>query len=299
MSVSNILSTNTNTNNWKNLSVNNIHCTSITSDGGIAADKIKCVNVIPIKQTAPTNNQALIYNGTTSQLEFQTLIDNTGITTLNGCSGLIQSFGVANDPTSNGFQIVSDNITSTHTFKIGDASATRRGFVSTGSQSFAGVKTFLNDIIVGGNVIYGNNYMSGTQMIFTAQELIMNAPRMSTYEINASEFIYMKGRPVISGPVESLTNCSFNAIINKDGEILNGGQGMSVRYNAPGEIYIVFEANRIYSVTASIDDKNPGIITCEHISSGPEYREWLIHTWDQSFSPWEVIINVCAHGYVE
>jgi hypothetical protein len=298
MSVSNILSTNTTAKTWKNINVGNIVCTSITSDGGIAADNIKCVGVIPIKQTAPINNQALIYNSTISQLEFQTLIDNTGITTLNGCSGLVQSFATATDPI-NGFQITSNPSTNTHTFRIGDASATKRGFVSTSAQSFSGVKTFLNDIIIGGNVIYGNNYIANSQMIMTAQEIIMNAPRISTNEIDANDFIYMKGRPVISGPNESLTNCSFNAIIDKDGEILTGGQGMTVKHQSPGEIYIAFSANRIYSVVANIDNNGPGIITCEHISSAPEYSEWLIHTWDQSFSPWEVIFNICAHGFIE
>jgi hypothetical protein len=175
MSVSNILSTDNRTNNWKNITVGNIQCTSITSDGGISADKIKCISDIPIKQTTPIDNQALIYNAGTSQLEFKTLIDNTGITTLNGCSGLIQSFATATDPID-GFQIVSDSGTNTHTFKIGDASPGKRGFISSGTQSFSGAKTFLGDINYGGNVLYGNNIMnaSGSEILVTTPKITLS-----------------------------------------------------------------------------------------------------------------------------
>ena len=66
----------------------------------------------------------------------------TGLQSLNGLSKQAQYFAVGTS--GNDFNISSSN--DTHTFNIPNADSSARGVVSTGTQSFAGVKTFLNNI---------------------------------------------------------------------------------------------------------------------------------------------------------
>ena len=57
------------------------------------------------------------------------------------------------------FNIVSSG--STHTFNIPDASGTARGFVSTGSQTFTGTKTFSIAPVITG-ITAGSLLFAGT-----------------------------------------------------------------------------------------------------------------------------------------
>ena len=74
----------------------------------------------------------------------------TGLQSLNGLTKQTQFFSVGTSGTD--FNISS--VTDTHTFNLPDASATARGVVNTGSQSFAGNKFF------GGNVSFGTGSSS-------------------------------------------------------------------------------------------------------------------------------------------
>jgi hypothetical protein len=66
-----------------------------------------------------------------------------GITSLNGLTAAAQTFAVGNTGTNVAFV----SATGTHTLNIPDASATARGVVTTGTQTFAGNKSFLGDCI--------------------------------------------------------------------------------------------------------------------------------------------------------
>jgi len=72
-----------------------------------------------------------------------------GITSLNGEVGGSQTFAVATTGTDFGISSAG-NI---HTFSIPDASLTARGLVTTGAQTFAGLKTFSSGIDLSGNLI--------------------------------------------------------------------------------------------------------------------------------------------------
>jgi hypothetical protein len=70
----------------------------------------------------------------------------SGITSLNGLTASTQTF--ATGTTGNDFAFSS--VGSVHTLNIPDASATARGVVTTGAQTFAGVKTFSSNPIFSG-----------------------------------------------------------------------------------------------------------------------------------------------------
>lgn len=72
-------------------------------------------------------------------------ISLSGLLTLNGLTADTQTFATGTAGTN--FAISSAG--STHTFNIPDASAANRGLVTTGAQTFAGVKTFSTPIAVG------------------------------------------------------------------------------------------------------------------------------------------------------
>ena len=67
-----------------------------------------------------------------------------GITSLNGLSGATQTFATGTSGTD--FSISSSG--TAHTFNIPDAGASARGLVTTGTQTFAGNKTFSGDVTI-------------------------------------------------------------------------------------------------------------------------------------------------------
>ena len=73
----------------------------------------------------------------------------TGLTTLNGLNAGLQYF--ATGTSGSGFNISSSG--STHTFNIPIAGIASTGLVSTLAQSFAGIKTFTNDLVVSSSTV--------------------------------------------------------------------------------------------------------------------------------------------------
>ena len=72
----------------------------------------------------------------------------TGLTALNGLTAQVQNFATGTSGTD--FNISSAS--ATHTFNLPDASASNRGAVTTGTQTFAGIKTFNSTITAGAEV---------------------------------------------------------------------------------------------------------------------------------------------------
>src|SRR3989344_5988553 len=77
---------------------------------------------------------------------------------LNSQTGTSQTFATSSAGTDFDISSAGD----THTFSVPDASDINRGFVNTLAQSFAGLKTFLNDIIISGNATSTNLAISDT-----------------------------------------------------------------------------------------------------------------------------------------
>jgi hypothetical protein len=92
-----------------------------------------------------------------------------GITTLNTLTGSTQTFATGTAGTD--FAITSSG--TTHTFDIPSASASARGLVTTGTQTFAGAKTFSSDLTIN-SLVYGrgggndiSNIASGQNALFS------------------------------------------------------------------------------------------------------------------------------------
>jgi len=103
-----------------------------------------------------------------------------GLTSLNGETGSSQSFAVGTSGTDFGISSAG-NI---HTFNLPDASASNRGAVTTGAQTFGGTKTF-SDVVINTSLDSPGLYKSETRTISageaTAKAVTLAAtPRTNT-----------------------------------------------------------------------------------------------------------------------
>jgi len=96
-----------------------------------------------------TNNFVLTADNTAPGGIKWSVAASTGVTTVNSLTSSIQYF--ATGTSGSGFNISSSG--STHTFNVPIAGTGSTGLVSTLAQSFAGVKTFTNDLVVSSSTV--------------------------------------------------------------------------------------------------------------------------------------------------
>ncbi len=114
---------------------NNIICKGLWAGSGSSSIDISASN-------PPLSGQVLMAtSGTTATWQNPPA---TGITTLNALNSQTQTFATGTSGTD--FGILSSG--STHTFNIPDASTTNRGLVTTGAQTFSGIKTFASAPVI-------------------------------------------------------------------------------------------------------------------------------------------------------
>lgn len=111
---------------------------------------------MPIAEfTSPTDGHVVAYNATNDEFELVAQSGGSGITSINSETGAAQTLAVGTAGTD--FAIATT--TDTNTFNLPDASASARGVVTTGSQTFGGNKTLTGDTKLDGTL----NLSSGSQ----------------------------------------------------------------------------------------------------------------------------------------
>jgi hypothetical protein len=137
----------------------------------------------------------------------------TGLTALNGLTAQVQNFATGTSGTD--FNISSSS--TTHTFNLPDASASNRGVVTTGTQTFAGAKTFSGGINSISAVLTGA--LNGVNASFTST--ISSQDRISTDTIfsvkHNSTVFTLNGYNSIQGNLNSFA-------------VYNGTKGMRINF---------------------------------------------------------------------
>ena len=113
---------------------------------------------------------------------FETPAGGGGISTLNTLTGATQTFATATTGTD--FAITSSG--TTHTFSIPDASETARGLVTTGTQTFAGAKTFTSSVTVDRVIFGANNELQDRTLIgkgFTVRGFGSNISLLGSFTV--------------------------------------------------------------------------------------------------------------------
>lgn len=182
----------------------------IDSAAGIAWSKIDKTGSLlnefgDVVITSPVNNQVLQFNGT--NWVNQTLT-GSGITSLNTLTGATQTFATGTSGTN--FNISSSG--TTHTFNIPDASATARGFVSTGSQTWAGTKTLSNNLVVNGSLTVGGGATVTTLLTVNATLDFPNTPANSAEDVSVTVVGAVAGDAVFVTPPTGVTGTKVNRV---------------------------------------------------------------------------------------
>lgn len=171
-----------------------------------------------------------------------------GISTINGLTDSVQSFGVGSSGTD--FHIGSSG--GAHTWYLPDAGASARGVVTTGAQTFAGVKTFSS----------APNFSSLTASRVLTTDASKNAASSS---VTTTELGYLSGvtsavQTQLDGKEPSITTLS----VAKGGT--NSGTALSNNRIMRSSSGSIVEASAITASRALISDAN-GIPTHSSVTS--------------------------------
>ena len=113
----------------------------------------------------------------------------TGLTALNGLTAQVQNFATGTSGTD--FAISSS--VSTHTFNLPDASATARGVVTTGTQTFAGYKIFTGTISANNDIQLATAGTASTTFIKNISGAGLTSVGSNGFGFNNSDNIYFSG----------------------------------------------------------------------------------------------------------
>ena len=155
---------------------------------------------VPITTLALTDRLAIryyvVHSGRTITLhtENNTLCQiittfTTGLTALNGLTAQVQNFATGTSGTD--FSISSAS--TTHTFNLPSASATARGLVTTGTQTFAGTKTFTSTIVANVDLKLPAAGTASTTFIKNIAGSQLTSIGSNGFGFNDSDNIYFSG----------------------------------------------------------------------------------------------------------
>ena len=131
----------------------------------------------------------------------------SGLTALNGLQAQVQNF--ATGTTGTDFAINSSG--STHTFNLPSASATARGVVTTGGQTFAGTKTFSSNIVIPA---------TGSALILSASSGGTVSGLTTTTYPDLTELAYVKG---VTSAIQTQLNGKVTSVTGTAPVVSSGG----------------------------------------------------------------------------
>lgn len=154
---------------------------------------------------------------------------NNKLGTLNGLAGDTQTFATGTSGTD--FGISSSG--TTHTFNIPDASATARGLVTTGAQTFSGNKTLSNDLSVNGNLrltggLYDSTSSQGSNgMVLTSTGSATQWAAVSDLGLTLSDISQANliGSPTSLDNLEEIVDTAHSAGVVQGAAITDNGDG--------------------------------------------------------------------------
>ena len=130
--------------------------------------------VNPIRNTTATSN-VLYYNPTTKEVTSGSIPSGTS-----GTSGTAITLGaISSTSNSNGASITAGVL------NLAPANATDGGIVTTGSQTFAGPKTFSSDLLVSGKLALGSTTPNAESSLDIATALPVILPKMTQTQVSA------------------------------------------------------------------------------------------------------------------
>jgi hypothetical protein len=176
-----------------------------------------------------------------------TTLSTGGITSLNWLTGSVQTFAIGTGWLD--FNIVSSG--SVHTFNLPNASATARGLVSTGAQTFAGAKTFNSPLTIDSQQLW-TGWLRFTQISSTSTGVASNGKVLTidgSGNLIVANMAY--GADLIASKTTALTAAMSNTaqvvIFNTETQDINNGHN-----NTTGIYTTPTDAADIYTVEAQL-----------------------------------------------
>ncbi len=177
-----------------------------------------------------TNGMVLLSTGTSTNWVATSSLGIAAITSLNGLTTATQTFATSTTGNDFGFSSVG----SVHTLNIPDASATARGVVTTGTQTFAGVKTFSSNPIFSGLTQGRIHFSTSSGAIADSANFIWD-DNLTRFGIGTSTPAATFGLKGIAGSSPLLIASSSNATLFS--VIQNGNVGIGT--TTPSSIFAI------------------------------------------------------------
>jgi hypothetical protein len=186
-----------------------------------------------------------------------------GITTLNTLTAASQSFATG----TSGTDFAISSVTSTHTFNLPDAGSSARGVVSTGTQTFAGAKTFSSALSItdstvststatGALKVSGGAGIAGSLYTGTGYSSSVSGVVLANNTVNASTY----NKVTITTPASSatLTLANGSSLITSGGHSLTFNTSNTTSLTLPTTGTLATTSNKLsdFAATTSLELKN-------------------------------------------
>lgn len=194
--------------------------------------------------TGVAGDELLTWNGTglVRRRTVASVLSGNAVTSLNGLTASSQTFALG----TSGTDVNWSSAGSIHTLSIPDASATARGVVSTGTQTFAGAKTFNGNVtLAGANLFSGitsvsNQFTVGSTLLLPALPSGAATDSIITWNSSTSQARRRTVNDVVAGTMWAVGG---NGSINSGNQFLGTTNSRSLRIRTNNIERMVVDSN--------------------------------------------------------